>query len=120
LEIGGRYARGRRFASLAPDRAPTLGRPYAFTASLHLAPRAVHGQSYANSGILRRGMMSALGQKQTYAVQHDMSALLPIATSIAFFGMSALGQKRTFLRCDSDVHFMPKADIDGRKCDVRY
>ena len=27
--------------------------------------------------------MSALGQKQTYAVQHDMSALLPIATSNA-------------------------------------
>ena len=28
--------------------------------------------------------MSALGQKQTYAVQHGMSALPPIATSIAF------------------------------------
>src|SRR5262249_962691 len=39
--------------------------------------------------------MSALGQKQTYAVQNGMSALPPIATSIAFFGMSALGQKRT-------------------------
>jgi len=39
--------------------------------------------------------MSALGQKQTYAVQHGMSALPPIATSIAFFGMSALGQKGT-------------------------
>src|SRR5262249_32905261 len=38
--------------------------------------------------------MSALGQKQTYAVQHGMSALPPIATSIAFFGMSALRQKR--------------------------
>src|SRR5262249_37693598 len=40
-------------------------------------------------------VMSALGQKQTYAVQHGMSALPPIATSIAFFGLSALGQKRT-------------------------
>jgi hypothetical protein len=34
--------------------------------------------------------MSALGQKQTFAVQKGMSALPPIATSIAFFGMSAL------------------------------
>jgi len=40
--------------------------------------------------------MSALGQKQTYAVQNGMSALPPKATSIAFSGMSALGQKRTF------------------------
>jgi hypothetical protein len=39
--------------------------------------------------------MSALDQKQTCAVQKVMSALPPIATSIAFFGMSALGQKRT-------------------------
>jgi hypothetical protein len=39
--------------------------------------------------------MSALGQKQTYAVHKAMSALPPIATSIAYFGMSALGQKRT-------------------------
>src|SRR5262245_1059791 len=40
-------------------------------------------------------LMSALGQKQTYAMRNGMSALSPIATSIAFFGMSALGQKRT-------------------------
>jgi hypothetical protein len=57
--------------------------------------------------------MSALGQKQTYAMQHGMSALPPIATANANFrkrscllhprkrtcavqlGMSALGQKRT-------------------------
>jgi hypothetical protein len=38
--------------------------------------------------------MSALGQKQTFALQCAMSALPPIATSIAFFGMSALRQKR--------------------------
>jgi hypothetical protein len=37
--------------------------------------------------------MSALGQKQTFAVQKGMSALPPIATSIAFFGMSALGER---------------------------
>ena len=42
--------------------------------------------------------MSALGQKQTYALQKAMSALPPIATLIAFFGMSALGQKRTSQR----------------------
>ena len=41
--------------------------------------------------------MSALGQKQTYAVHQPMSALPPIATSIAFFSMCALGQKHTFL-----------------------
>jgi hypothetical protein len=35
--------------------------------------------------------MSALGQKPTFAAQEGMSALPPIATSIAFFGMSALG-----------------------------
>ena len=42
--------------------------------------------------------MSALGQKPTYALQQAMSALPPIATSIAFFGMSALGHKRTQLQ----------------------
>src|SRR5262249_23679090 len=39
---------------------------------------------------------SALGQKRTYAVQNTMSALPPIATWIAFFSMSPLGQKRTW------------------------
>jgi hypothetical protein len=42
--------------------------------------------------------MSALGQKQTFAAHRPMSALPPIATSIALFGMSNFG---------------PKADIDG-------
>jgi hypothetical protein len=51
--------------------------------------------------------MSALGQKQTFAAQKGMSALPPIATSIAFFGMSALRQKRkgdlrTAVRCAED------------------
>src|SRR5262245_17405487 len=40
--------------------------------------------------------MSALGQKQTFALHPPMSALPPIATLIAFFGVSPLGQKRTF------------------------
>jgi len=35
---------------------------------------------------------SALGQKQTCAVHYTMSALPPIATLIAHFGMSAMGQ----------------------------
>jgi hypothetical protein len=39
--------------------------------------------------------MSALGHKQTFAAQKAMSALPPIATLIAFFVMTALGQKRT-------------------------
>src|SRR5262245_2874799 len=38
--------------------------------------------------------MSALGHKRTYAVHQPMSALPPIATSIAQFGM--LGHKRSF------------------------
>src|SRR5262245_2929433 len=64
-------------------------------------------------GILHCGSMSALGQKQTYAVHNGMSALPPIATAKADIrnrscllcprkrtcaaqrGMSALGQKRT-------------------------
>src|SRR5215510_11020121 len=50
---------------------------------------------------------SALGQKQTFRTAIGMSALPPIATSIAFFGMSALGRfccispLRSFLVSDS-------------------
>src|SRR5262249_11291982 len=39
--------------------------------------------------------MSALGHKRTFCNAIAMSALPPIATSIAFFDMSALGHKRT-------------------------
>jgi hypothetical protein len=39
--------------------------------------------------------MSALGQKRTFAPQKVMSAVPPIATLIAFFGMSGLDHKRT-------------------------
>src|SRR5262245_41480850 len=46
--------------------------------------------------------MSALGQKQTCAVQNAKSALLSMATWIAFFGMSALGQKRTHAAQEKD------------------
>jgi hypothetical protein len=58
--------------------------------------------------------MSALGQKRTCAVQKDMSALPPIATSIAFFGMSALGRKRTFALFD---HFIGAVKQRGRHGD---
>ena len=37
-----------------------------------------------------RKLMSALGQKQTYALHQPMSALPPIATLIAHFDLSAL------------------------------
>jgi hypothetical protein len=51
--------------------------------------------------------MSALGQKQTFAAQKGMSALPPIATSIAFFGMplrakSGQGDLLTAVRCAED------------------
>src|SRR5215831_8413746 len=36
--------------------------------------------------------MSALGQKQTYAVQHGMSALPPISTSNATYGNVRFGR----------------------------
>src|SRR5262249_5309097 len=59
------------------------------------------GREIARKGHKRRisreatlPIMSALGQKQTYAPQKAMSALPPIATSIAFFGVSPLRQKR--------------------------
>jgi len=39
--------------------------------------------------------MSALGQKQTYAAQQAMSALLPIATAKADIGPVDSGRQRT-------------------------
>src|SRR5215475_8889960 len=47
------------------------------------------------SPTLRTRPMSALGHKRIFASQKGMSALPSKATSIAFFGMSVLGQKRT-------------------------
>src|SRR5215813_11040629 len=78
------------------------------------------GQSYANSGILRRGMMSALGQKQTCALQNVMSALHPIATTKADSRkiMSALPPKADMCGATGDVRFGPKADSrDAAKID---
>src|SRR5262249_54684708 len=58
--------------------------------------------------------MSALGQKQTFAMHQAMSALPPIATSIAFFGMSASGQKRTL--STSLDHLVGASDQRRRHC----
>jgi hypothetical protein len=55
--------------------------------------------------------MSALGQKRTFAPQKAMSALPPIATSIAFFGMTALRQKADMCVALAYVRFGPIADI---------
>ena len=44
--------------------------------------------------------MSALGQKQTYAVQQGMSALAPNATSNATYGNARFGHKQILLRYD--------------------
>jgi hypothetical protein len=52
--------------------------------------------------------MSALGQKPTYAVQHVMSALPPIATAKADmprFVMSALPLKADMCGANGDVCF---------------
>jgi len=40
--------------------------------------------------------LSALGQKQAYAAQQGMSALVPKADCAVHLGMSALGQKQTY------------------------
>jgi hypothetical protein len=66
--------------------------------------------------------MSALGQKQTCAVQKGMSALPPIATAKAEFPqtvMSALPPKADMCGAARDVRFGPQADIHKRRWIVR-
>ena len=53
-------------------------------------------------------MMSVLGQKQTYAVQKGMSALLPIATRESGFPQKVMSA------------LPPKADMCGALAHVRY
>ena len=58
--------------------------------------------------------MSALGQKQIYALQQAMSVLLPIATAKADMPqmvMSAFHPKADACGATSDVRYGPKADI---------
>src|SRR5262245_6165767 len=55
--------------------------------------------------------MSALGQKQTYAVQKGMSALPSIATSNATYGVSAKGQwRRTCIEQPFVFDFLAQLD----------
>jgi hypothetical protein len=55
--------------------------------------------------------MSALGQKQTFAVQQAMSALLPIAIAKARKVMSALLPKADMCSAVAHVRFGPIADM---------
>ena len=60
------------------------------------------------------GIMSALGQKRTYAVHKAMSALPPIATAKAEFpqkAMSALHPIADMCGARGHVCFVPKADM---------
>ena len=56
--------------------------------------------------------MSALGQKQTCAVQKGMSALPPKATLDASFRMSAKGQKWTYAAEQEGSLFDHRASAD--------
>jgi hypothetical protein len=61
--------------------------------------------------------MSALGQKQTYALQQAMSALHPIATvkaDMPQLAMSALPPKADMCSAKGNVCFGPIADISQR------
>ena len=62
-------------------------------------------------------MLSALGQKQTYALQKRMSALPPIATAKADMPqmvMSALPPKADMCDATRDVCFGPIDGVIGR------
>src|SRR5262249_43780693 len=63
--------------------------------------------------VVKGRSMSALGQKQTCAVQNGMSALPPIATAKADMleGHSALPPKADMCGALGDVRFGPKVDI---------
>src|SRR5262249_2475346 len=82
--------------TVSKRRSP-LSRPYYPRSKISHPQGCLSEQTFAQAHKkqMRFTVVSALGQKQTFAVQKCMSALPPIATSIAFFGMFALGQKRT-------------------------
>jgi len=62
--------------------------------------------------------MSALGQKQTCALQNVMSALHPIATANADSakGHVCFTPKADMCAATRDVRFGPIADIGARQC----
>jgi len=63
----------------------------AFAAQLNGLGDATAGQYPDNATLNRRDSMSALGQKQTCALQAGMSALLPKADICSAVAMSAMG-----------------------------
>src|SRR5215510_13265953 len=79
---------------------PVIRHPPACVRSGCNYPKSTLKTNWTRDQPFRQGadcLKSALGQKQTYALQKAMSALHPIATSIASFGMSALDHWRTFV-----------------------
>ena len=56
--------------------------------------------------------MSALGQKQTCAVQKGMSALPPKADMCGALGHVRFGPKADMCSAQADVRFTPNRDID--------
>jgi len=69
----------------------------------------------------KSGEMSALGQKQTYAVQHAMSALPPNSdreSGHAAMVMSALTPKADMCGANRHVCFGPIADITDASIDI--
>ena len=53
--------------------------------------------------------MSALGQKQTFAMQYVMSALPPIADICSALAHVRFGSLADILPCGSDVRFTPES-----------
>ena len=95
------------------NAAAALPRSVMNSRRLIVAPEGLDGDrsnSYVRSGrgAVRDWVMSALGQKRTYALQQAMSALLPIATA-----------KAKFRERPCPV-YRPKADMCGATRDVRF
>src|SRR5262245_55480416 len=108
----------------------------------HLLPSRLGRQIVATFTRAQKGSMSALGQKQTYAVQQAMSALPPIATAKADSGtkpcllcprkrtcavqseMSAKGHKRTLTLVDYPICARQKSvryrDAQSLRCPQVY
>src|SRR5262245_4915024 len=96
-----RASRARNVDEVSSDLISRLGRAAGFNVALviSIAPLTVLVFGFGvelDVGPMSNRSISALGQNQTYSPQKAMSALPPISTSIAFFVMSALGQKRAY------------------------
>src|SRR6516164_6605708 len=89
------------------------------------SPKALNTPSYPLKLVLGMGWpMSALGHKQTCALQKAMSALPPKATLDAYFLMSARAQYRTLVSCThacSTGHQYCENDRHEEECrHIRY